>query len=90
MYPYLEDCPPNRVDIRVHGGKLFPELAGKPELIEDKQLWRHPPNCAPQFSPQFFINRGGVSAITTSPKSAKRTRHSESIRLLTLRRRSAS
>ena len=46
MCAHLKDCHPNRIDVRVLRGKLFCELASKPEPIGEKQLRRHPPSRA--------------------------------------------
>ena len=46
MRANLEDRHPNRIDVRVLGGKLLRKLPGEPELISVQQLWCHPPNCA--------------------------------------------
>ena len=65
MCAHLKDCHPNRIDIRLLRGKLFPELASKSELIRVKQLRCHPPSRALQFAigsggptSRFINNRG--------------------------------
>ena len=42
----LEDRHPNRIDVRVLGGKLLLKLSGELKLIGVQQFRRHPPNRA--------------------------------------------
>ena len=44
MRTNLEDRHPNRIDVRILGGKLLLKLSGELEVIGIQQLRRHPPN----------------------------------------------
>ena len=70
MCAHLEDCHPNRIDIRLLGGELFPELASKSELIREKQLRRHPPSRALQFA----IGSGGPTGRFTNHRGKSEVR----------------
>ena len=63
MHPDLKNRHPDRIDVRVLGGKMFFKPAGELEHIGVQQFRRHPPNRALLFADsgpvrRFIDNRG--------------------------------